>query len=403
MEETFTSRCFLCNEAVRYPVACPGCDAIYCCSRKCLKHRDQRHDPAACRRMKSSLAAMSTLYSNMPFPWYPKYALPSQCTLLKELGVHGKGAFVRECQCLQSKAFGLAAPLLGSLWKKKTTSTGSDAVLDRATLIQNLDDYSWWAGAAADGIHLLSTSLSTTSSSPTDLDMTIDSWESYCTQRQVPLTSPLAILLDMPLTVYWAVQKLKKQRGGNLPRKINIALAGVEKEIDQWPLFIELSALLPNHDIVLHFIGPEIPSWADTCSVTVPHVGGSSYSTKMHFHAEMLNSVMTTRVHQLDVLVGLNAGLGAYPTWLMSLCHAMQLMQTSGKPEVMLFTDYINESIWISKQNCNAMLEHINRSGRALALSESEINPFRKPAWIKQTGHSMPCCPNGFGFWITPR
>jgi hypothetical protein len=81
----------------------------------------------------------------------------------------------------------------------------------------------------------------------------------------------------------------------------------------------------------------------------------------------------------------------------------MQLMQTSGKPEVMLFTDYINESIWISKQNCNAMLEHINRSGRALALSESEINPFRKPAWIKQTGHSMPCCPNGFGFWITPR
>lgn len=415
--EVFTPRCFLCNEQVRKPIECPNCEVAHYCSRQHLKiDRDQHqgHSTETCRRMKSSMAASTTLYSNIPFTWYPKQGLPSRCTLLKELGVHRKGAWVKECHCTQGKAFGLAAPLLRSLWKN--TSRGIDVQLDRATLLQGLDDYSWWAGAAAEGKQLLTTSLSTTSCSSSsgsidaasgigagEPEINIDSWESYCIHRQVPLTSPLPILLDMPLTVYWAVQKLKKQRGGSLPRKITICIAGPEKEVDQWPVFLEIGALLPENDIILHFVGPEIPSWADNCSVTVPHVGSSCH-TKMHFHAHVLNYVLHARLEHSsipNIIVGLNAGLGAYQTWLTSLGFAMQLMQTKGMPELMLFTDYISESIWIAKQNCNMMLGHINRgTGRGVTLSESEINPFRKPVWIKQAGHSMPYCPNGFGFWI---
>jgi MYND finger len=416
MEEVFTPECFLCHKQVLNPVLCPNCEALNYCSIKCLKQdRAGHHNPETCRREKEYMQD-TRVNTNMPFPWYPKSAVGTKYVFLKEFGVFQKGAWVRELG--PPKPYGSDAPLLKSLWRNKIIKSGAtnsgnrgsnvDVTLDRATLAERLDDDDWWVGHT-EGKKLLTTSLTTNSSS-------IDSWESYCTQRELPLTSILPSILDMPLTVYWAVQRLKKHRGGTLPRKIVIGIAGVEKEIDQWPVFVELGALLPENDIILHFIGPEIPSWADNCSVTVPHVacgnnGGTSsgttapetaqlHTTKLRFHAQLLETVLQSRLNPSsvenlpDIIVGLNAGLGAYQTWMPSLYFTTQIMMRFKKPSLLLFTDYGAESTYVSRMNCNMFM------GAAVDISEAEINPFRKPLWMKQQGNNMPYAPNGFAFWM---
>jgi hypothetical protein len=362
----------------------------------------------------------------MPFPWLPKRnGSSSKFDFLKELGVLARGVWIRECG--PAKPFGSDAPLLKSLWRNKiiksggTGASGVEVTLERATLAEKLEDLNWWVGDK-NGKKLLTTSLPKYSSS-------IDSWESYCAERPLPVTSILPTVLDQPLTVYWAVRKLKEKLGGSLPRQINIVIAGVEKEMDQWPVFLELGALLPENDINLHFVGPEIPSWADNCSVIVPHIPTATataaattssastegpapsastpstenekkHYTKLHFHAQLLQNVLDSRLQAKenlpDIVVGLNAGLGAYPTWLMSLFVVVNnyMHRSERKPKVLYFTDYIAESTYVSRTNCNMML------GATVKVSETEINPFRKPCWVKQPTSNMPYASNGFGFWI---
>ena len=424
----------LCGKEVLNPVECPTCEAVHYCSIKHLKlDREQGHDPSTCRRYKSHLASASTIHKEIPFPWYPNHGHSSKCVLLKELRVHNKGAWVRECFCSQGKAYGLDAPILKSLWKKNKTSSegGVEAILERDTLAERLEDDAWWGGCP-EGKLLLTTSLPP--ADPDTKNLNINSWEEYCTQRKLPLTSPLPILLDMPLNVYWAVQKLKKQRDGVLPDRIIICIAGAEKEVDQWPLFLELGALLPETDIILHFIGPEVPSWADNCSVTVPHIHAASpsptatapeddrkkqkFSTKLHFHAQLLETVLQSRLKASidvpDIIVGLHAGLGAYASWRTALMSTRQVIQTHEKPDVMLFTDYIAESVFISSQNCKMLLGSLKSAStgqgssaegekkhrRQLTITESEISPFRKPTWVRQAMYSMPYCSNGFAMWV---
>lgn len=213
----------------------------------------------------------------------------------------------------------------------------------------------------------------------------------------------------------------------------HFVVAGAEKEADLWPVFLELGALIPHTDIIIHMIGPELPSWLDGKSVVVqspvastdPNQTGSV--TKLQFHHGTLEDnlmslgmVEESNSMQPDILVGLNAGLGAYPQWMDALGLMRFFMQHKGKPQVMLFTDYMEESLQISRKNLyilfgplrdcpdipeglacigyNPLME-IDISSR-IQLSECWVNPFRKPTKVKSAMHRVPYCPNGFGCFI---
>ncbi len=147
------------------------------------------------------------------------------------------------------------------------------------------------------------------------------SWAAYYRLRGLPPESPAALLLDATLTLYSAVlrvhrQLLALQRGSSgagqlqagggggvadapngpssgscagavtigvqpaleqLPRllpggRLVLHLLGPQKELDQWPLLLELGCLLPRQLCIdLHLIGPDVPATAHGRSL---HVAG---------------------------------------------------------------------------------------------------------------------------------
>ena len=77
----------------------------------------------------------------------------------------------------------------------------------------------------------------------------ISSWKDYYRLRDIPLSSPVAILLTFPLTVYHAIATF-----GHVPvtvarmlkRPMRLHLVGVEKELNFLDIFQEVGYLLPN-------------------------------------------------------------------------------------------------------------------------------------------------------------
>lgn len=259
-------------------------------------------------------------------------------------------------------------------------------------------------------------------------------WASYFEQRPLPPTSLLPMLLDTPLSLLWAVQRLQQQRGQDAaPEQLTIHLVGAEKELDQWPVLLELGALLPSTTIDLHLVGPEMPDWADGRSVSVPSPppaaagdseggssGGSSRdsssSINIHFHSGMYGELAAPSAGSVgsssepgsigsapDLVVAPNAGLGAYMSWIPALMHIADGMAgPAGKPELFLFTDYIEESVHIGRKNVGSVLGRGARLGGALAQSERiELNPFRKPCLQRKKCDALPHFANGFASWLS--
>ena len=75
----------------------------------------------------------------------------------------------------------------------------------------------------------------------------LNCWEDYYALRDIPLTSPVALLCTFPLSVYYAIQKF-----GSVPvtvarmlkRQLRIHLVGIEKELNFIDLFKEVGYLL---------------------------------------------------------------------------------------------------------------------------------------------------------------
>lgn len=85
----------------------------------------------------------------------------------------------------------------------------------------------------------------------------LNSWEEYYKVRNIPLSSPVALLMTFPLTVYYAIQKY-----GEVPitvsrmlrRPLRVHIIGVEKELNFLDLFSEVGYLLPSDFYVSFFL-----------------------------------------------------------------------------------------------------------------------------------------------------
>jgi hypothetical protein len=81
----------------------------------------------------------------------------------------------------------------------------------------------------------------------------ITTWEDYYKLRDIPLSSPVALLLTFPLTIYFAIEKF-----GQVPvtvarmlnRPLRVHVVGVEKEMNFLDIFREIGHLLPEDFLV---------------------------------------------------------------------------------------------------------------------------------------------------------
>lgn len=77
----------------------------------------------------------------------------------------------------------------------------------------------------------------------------LSSWKDYYDLRSIPLSSPVALLLTFPLTVYYAIERF-----GQVPvtvanmmrRPLRVHVVGIEKEMNFLDLFREVGYLLPE-------------------------------------------------------------------------------------------------------------------------------------------------------------
>lgn len=103
-------------------------------------------------------------------------------------------------------------------------------------------------------------------------------WAAYCRLRGLSLDSPAVLLLDAVLTLHsavlraWQPQPVAAQEpallgaelthgsGAGSSDRLVLHLLGPQKELDQWPLLLELGCLLPpTAQIELHLVGPDVP------------------------------------------------------------------------------------------------------------------------------------------------
>jgi hypothetical protein len=249
-------------------------------------------------------------------------------------------------------------------------------------------------------------------------------WAAYYRLRGLPPESPAALLMDCVLTIYSALLRLQQQQeqqlaAGHLQQHpqqgqqqgqqrhpLVIHLLGPQKELDQWPLLLELGCLMtPQEGIQLHLIGPDVPAWAHGRSLRVaapaaaacgrpgcscahqpvaavavaaaaagPAAGQEGQlparcsdareagSQTLFFwrgaYHEAVAELAAAGHGSPHVLVAPNSGLAAYPSWMPTLQQLLAAMQrpppagssSTDGPLICCFTDYNEEALHRAQQ-----------------------------------------------------
>jgi hypothetical protein len=79
--------------------------------------------------------------------------------------------------------------------------------------------------------------------------LTINNWEDYYRLRKIPLSSPVALLLTFPLTIYYALVtfgQVPVTVSRILQRPLRLHVVGIEKELNFLDLFQEVGYLIPE-------------------------------------------------------------------------------------------------------------------------------------------------------------
>ncbi|KAK1863661.1 hypothetical protein I4F81_006215 [Pyropia yezoensis] len=350
---------------------CPDCQMLTYCGRSCAAS-DMGHQAVECpltRRVRRREECE-------PSAWVD--ALPWAAALLDD--AHGAGA------CGQALAATLASAGVrpDGYWRR---AVGAHPRRPYGTLPAPRSAADAWGGMAA-AARPPSTPLDVPPPSP------LASWADYLDARGMPRSSLAPLLLHPARTVYAALAEALaagateatatagSAGGGGLsePAAAVVHLLGAEAELDALPLFAEVSHLLPMTDLSLVVIGPAVPASRDgkvvrlTPKETVRLVRGL-----YHTYAATAGWTRPT------VVVALNAGLCAYPTW----APTVQLM--ADRRLVLIATDYIEFSAELPR------MQYPLRVRGGGTWSNVSLNPFRQPkARCAHNSDLFPNYSNGF-------
>lgn len=236
----------------------------------------------------------------------------------------------------------------------------------------------------------------------------LGTWADYYTWRNLPLDSPVAILLHWPLTLYHSL-KLVAARTPNYSRmskgSLRIHYLGPEQELDQLEVFGELCALLPIQHIHVDFIGPAVPSSRDGHQIELrgfAECSDTDCECKSQIERDNIKSSVSLRLwkglyHKIyrqlakdvspDFIFAPNAGIAAFPSWLPTL----ELIDAMKVPAV--FTDFCEEATILASDCMKAALP-------CAVTIPMQINPFRQPITPLTKTLELPTYSNCFLFGI---
>jgi len=280
---------------------CSKCKAVFYCSRECQKSDWKRYGhKAACERLKVQMAdstqALRTLSKD--FSWAattmsPTLSRSKWVCWLQDAGLHCYGLWRRECGSFNQTDFGLLDSVkTGPPWELMGVAAPRSDKPPKARLM---------------------------------------GWSEYYLARGLDRSSPVAMLMCFVMSLYHLIH----QAGLEKLDTLCVHWLGAEKELDGLPLLHELSWLLPNTKFDIVMIGPAVPLTRNQEQLTVaPNVTIRLISALYHTAID----TDLVRCTDADLVVGLNAGLEAYPSYVPTVQKVLQ----ARKP--FMCTDYNYES-----------------------------------------------------------
>ncbi|KAJ6577700.1 hypothetical protein B0H19DRAFT_567652 [Mycena capillaripes] len=226
-----------------------------------------------------------------------------------------------------------------------------------------------------------------------------ETWSSYYKWRGLPMTSPAALLLHWPMSVYGCLKELGFEPCVSVSgprRKLTVFYLGARDEICFIPVFGELALNFPNTELDLVMFGPSARVAVERARAqgairsprpcvfeyTAPAAcGGGTVRVFLDFNpAQEYYRPSREPSEHPDALVALNAGLGSYISWH----HVVLLSSEFSIPFAV--TDY--------SQACLAQV-------RMEAMAQALTSTFPPPKTAEQTGYQV-CCSFAANGDLTP-
>ncbi|EIM89065.1 uncharacterized protein STEHIDRAFT_53174 [Stereum hirsutum FP-91666 SS1] len=255
----------------------------------------------------------------------------------------------------------------------------------------------------------------------------VKDWETWYKWRGLPLSSPMALLMDRVLSVHHILVNVLrvadvKQVGGSSPTVITVHYLGGEVELNFIPLFSEIALLLPDTHIDLTIFGKAgydlvhkarqklasspssrvIASQDIVWSYTAPpKTGGGSIAIRIHSENELwtTQSQLSPGSKYPDAMVALNTGLTSYSTWsdpvLGATIHNIPFA----------VAEYDEQGLWMQKKRLppNILQELLVLDRRQHTFSSIKehghqfaSNPFHRPGQRSISHCRLPFVYNGF-------
>lgn len=222
-------------------------------------------------------------------------------------------------------------------------------------------------------------------------DSLIRSWKEYMEYRKISPDSIAPLLLHNVLTTYQMLKELGITSGKRL-----VYLLGAELELNMVPIFGELAYLMPDIDLTLVMISPSVKKICDkakklpnsivskapmeTSSCNVKHtiiyennpenfgrVKIALCPNEEYFHEAF------SAIPVCDAVIGLNAGIGAYQTWIPTLVSLIH----HGIPWV--FSDHSSADAF-QVLECRLKPMRAEIPGFRPTGLETKLNPFHCPS-----------------------
>ena len=233
--------------------------------------------------------------------------------------------------------------------------------------------------------------------------LVVSSWSDYYDLRQIPRTSPVALLMTYPLTLYYAIVQY-----GMVPctiayqmehRPLRIHIVGVEKELNFLDIYKELAYLLPT-DFGIELVFCIRPDMIPMSLVSTQRSHSDQGPSKVLYTAQLMNTIHISIVCGIygdesslhpnwdcgggppDMIMAYNAGLYAYDSWR----HMIDYLYHPNTNAIGICSDY-NEH---SAVQCAAIL------GGMAGQNSVVRNPFRQPRAMPVYSMNLPQYSNSF-------
>eukprot|EP00286_Rhodomonas_abbreviata_P018663 CAMPEP_0181298068 /NCGR_PEP_ID=MMETSP1101-20121128/5585_1 /TAXON_ID=46948 /ORGANISM="Rhodomonas abbreviata, Strain Caron Lab Isolate" /LENGTH=579 /DNA_ID=CAMNT_0023403065 /DNA_START=66 /DNA_END=1805 /DNA_ORIENTATION=+ len=318
---------------------CSRCKAVRYCSGACQK-ADWRQHKSSCNLLKEWLVESDSNDMSHLFSFPCLAPRKGRFRIIEQLGVHNKGLWKRVCDCCN---FGRR---FGSLEHDDGWHLPPDACPPDAPLLPAPGPFTDW-------LH-------------------------YYASRNLPLSSPVALLLTYPLTVLHALHILHARGKLEFGGDVTVHYLGPEKELDFLPVFKELGHCLPDTRLHLIMVGP------------APRSKVLKVNLLPNLEVSILQGSYQRIVPSLpkaDVAVALNSGLEEDEDLWPGALQALHVARTPA-----FFTD-------LAMPSCANALSLLSQLSIPVAIPPHP-NPFRSPLRDKQPMVKLQLCENGFLFAV---